>query len=251
MTIAPSPPEAPIVRHLMLVDDDALFLGVFAANLQAAGYTTTCFNSPSEALAMLESAGRVDGCIIDLEMPEMDGLSFLRALRERALSVPLMVVTAHNGPMFEEAALELGALDFVDKSRGFPILMRRLERLLTPPQTAPERAYVPGAPISAGSLYLVPGQRQAIWNGEDVALTRTEMAVIELLVTNAGSHVGYREIYDVIKIDGFMAGNGEDGYRTNVRAAIKRIRRKFNDADPSFDALENYPGVGYRWRDDG
>ena len=249
MTIDILPSDLPTAGRLLLVDDDPLFLSVFAVNLQTAGFTTTCCGRPSEALDMLEVSEGLDGCVIDLEMPEMDGLSFIRALGERAIRIPVMVVTAHNGPMFEQAALELGALDFVDKSRGFPILMHRLERLLLQSTSPPE----PAQPVvrSAGRLLLVAAQRQASWNGAEVTLTRTELAVVELLITQAGSHVGYREIYDAIKMDGFMAGSGDGGYRTNVRAAIKRIRRKFVEVDPNFNALENLPGVGYRWRDDG
>lgn len=249
MAIDSAPRDPTAARHLLLVDDDTLFLGVFAANLQTAGYETTCCDRPSEALAMLESATDIDGCVVDLDMPEMDGLSFIRALGERAVCIPLMVVTAHNGPMFEQAALELGARDFVDKSRGFPILMHRLDLLLSQSASSPDPGLA--AVLANGRLRLVASQRQASWDGAEVALTRTEMAVIELLVSQAGSHIGYREIYDAIKMDGFVAGAGEDGYRANVRATIKRIRRKFVDIDPNFGALENYPGVGYRWHDDG
>ncbi len=49
--------------------------------------------------------------------------------------------------------------------------------------------------------------------------------------------------------EGFIAGIGEEGYRANVRAFIKRIRQKFRDVDGEFDSIENYPGFGYRWRD--
>ncbi len=243
----PNPPESSAKRHLLLVDDDTLFLGVFAANLQAAGYTATCCDRASDALTMLETATVIDGCIVDLDMPGLDGLSFIRTLGERSVRIPLMVVTAHSGPMFEQAALELGVQDFVDKGRGFNILMHRLDRLLSPLAAPPD----PSPTMVLANGRLVAAQRQASWAGVEVALTRTELAVVELLVSRAGAHVGYREIYDAIKTNGFVAGAGDQGYRTNVRAAIKRIRRKFTDVDPGFDALENYPGVGYRWHDDG
>jgi two-component system response regulator ChvI len=60
--------------------------------------------------------------------------------------------------------------------------------------------------------------------------------------------VRYREIYDVVRGSGFVAGAGEDGYRANVRAFIKRIRQKFREVDDGFDRIENYAGFGYRWR---
>jgi two-component system, OmpR family, response regulator ChvI len=71
------------------------------------------------------------------------------------------------------------------------------------------------------------------------------------LASAAGRDVAYREIYDVIKGQGFVAGVGEEGYRANVRATIKRIRRKFEEVTQDFDSLGTYPGFGYRWRYDG
>ena len=74
-----------------------------------------------------------------------------------------------------------------------------------------------------------------------------EFDVVALLSSKTGADVSYRQIYDVIQDMGFVGGRGPEGYRANVRAAIKRIRRKFCDLDPQFDALKNYPGFGYRW----
>ena len=59
--------------------------------------------------------------------------------------------------------------------------------------------------------------------------------------------MSYREIYDLVHGEGFVAGAGEDGYRANVRTFIKRIRQKFRDLDDTFDRIENYPSYGYRW----
>jgi two-component system response regulator ChvI len=75
--------------------------------------------------------------------------------------------------------------------------------------------------------------------------------MVDCLVSKAGSDVSYRELYDMVHGEGFAAGAGEIGYRTNVRAFIKRIRQKFKDADADFSQIENYPGFGYRWGDPG
>jgi hypothetical protein len=60
--------------------------------------------------------------------------------------------------------------------------------------------------------------------------------------------VTYRAAYDRLRFEGFIAGSGNDGFRANVRSAIKRIRNKFRACDPAFDAIENYTGFGYCWR---
>jgi two-component system response regulator ChvI len=57
-----------------------------------------------------------------------------------------------------------------------------------------------------------------------------------------------RALYDRLTYEGFIARTGEDGYRANVRSAIKRVRNKFRACDPAFDEIENYTGFGYCWR---
>jgi two-component system response regulator ChvI len=235
-------------KRLVVVDDDALFLRVFSQNLTVAGYVPLCFSDPAAALAALAGGAGADACVLDLAMPGLDGLAFLRALAEQAVGVPVMVLTSHTAPMFEEEALRCGALDFVDKSRGPAIILQRLALLTRPGRE--QDAAAAGADLKLGALLLSRQTRRAHWNGSEVPLSRTEFDVVLLLAGKPGLDVGYREIYDVMKGDGFISGSGEDGYRTNVRAAIKRLRRKFEQIDSGFAALENYPGFGYRWRGD-
>jgi two-component system response regulator ChvI len=236
-------------RPLVLVDDDPLFLRVFAANLEGGGYATMCFSDPAAALAALVGGMEADACVLDIDMPGLDGLEFLRTLNGHGVGIPVMFVTSHSSPIFEEEALRLGAVDFVDKSRGPAILLRRIA-LLTEGRKAVAAPPV-AEDLRLGRLLLRSQSRRALWDGAEVPLSRTEVEVVLLLVTKAGTDIAYREIYDIIKGDGFVAGPGEEGYRANVRATIKRIRHKFTEIDPGFDAIENYPGHGYRWRRDG
>ena len=69
-------------------------------------------------------------------------------------------------------------------------------------------------------------------------------------MTNLGNHLTYRAVYDTMHHTGFIAGSGEDGYRTNVRSCIKRIRNKFRALDGNFACIANYPSFGYRWEVD-
>ena len=74
--------------------------------------------------------------------------------------------------------------------------------------------------------------------------------MVQYLATRAGQDVSYRELYDLVHGKEFIAGDGPEGHRANVRTFIKRIRQKFRDIDDSFDEIENYAGFGYRWRGD-
>ena len=250
-TADPQAPRRPAAR-IALVDDDPVFLRVFASNLRDAGYDTVCFNDPRQALASLQQGIPPDACVLDWNMPGIDGLELFSLLRARGVPAPVLFLTSYGQVIFEQAALEAGAADFVDKSRGPSIILHRLSLAL-------ERRRQPDAPqpglaqaeLKIGKLDLSPSSKRAAWRGRDVALSRNEFDVVAHLAERAGHDVGYRQIYDVVRGNGFLAGQGEDGYRTNVRAMIKRIRHKFARLDPDFAALHNYPGFGYRWLRDG
>jgi hypothetical protein len=81
----------------------------------------------------------------------------------------------------------------------------------------------------------------------DVGLTIGEYKIVHLLASNAGRYVTYRVIYDRLTYEGFIAGVGNTGYRTNVRSAIRRIRNKFRACDPAFSEIENHTAFGYCW----
>jgi DNA-binding response OmpR family regulator len=102
--------------------------------------------------------------------------------------------------------------------------------------------------VVCGKLVLKPAVSRAYWSGTDVGLTLGEYKIVHLLASSAGHYVTYRKVYDQMHYEGFIAGSGADGYRANVRSAIKRIRNKFHDCDPAFVQIENYAGFGYCWR---
>lgn len=229
-------------RRLVLVDDDPVFLRLLAANLQAVGYAVDSHADPQAGLAALLRQ-RPDACILDWDMPGLDGLDLLRRLRAAGADWPVLFLTGHATPMFEEAALAAGAVDFIDKSRGPAIVLARIALALS-------RGAAPAGAqddVVLGPLTLHGASKRALWHGREVGLSRGEFEMVALLAGQPGRDVGYRALYDALHGEGFLAGQGEDGYRANVRAMIKRIRRKFAACDPGFDALGTYPGVGYRW----
>lgn len=118
--------------------------------------------------------------------------------------------------------------------------------------SAPPQGPAGSSPLSnmvRGNLHLRFDTGRALWRGRHVSVTGTELKMLHLLIRTPGAAVGYRELYDLVHGPGFMAGKGNVGYRANVRAFIKRIRRKFRDVDDGFDAIGNDPGTGYLWRD--
>ncbi len=100
--------------------------------------------------------------------------------------------------------------------------------------------------VTCGNLTL--HNAQAFWNGVNLGLTIGEYKIVELLASRPGHFFTYRAIYDRLRHEGFVAGEGPNGYWANVRSAIKRIRGKFRAFDPAFAEIQNYTGFGYGWR---
>jgi two-component system response regulator ChvI len=238
------------VTPVVVVDDDPLFRETLCGNLEDNGYRTVGLDGGRAIIDYFEKGGAASAVLLDWQMPDVDGPAVLRQLRAAGRPTPILFLTGHSQPIYEEAALVQGAVDFIDKSRSFAIILQRLRLAIGGSKTGSEG----GPPTGTGShgpLFLDVGSARAMWRDTQVDLTLTEFKVVQLLASRAGRDVSYREIYDVVRGAGFRAGSGEDGYRANVRALVKRVRQKFRAIDSDFTALENYPGFGYRWIDAG
>jgi two-component system, OmpR family, response regulator ChvI len=231
--------------RIVIVDDDNLFRESLGLNLIDESYDVTTFSSGSAALDHFASGGHVDVILLDLRMPGMNGLEVLRSLRRSGNTTPVVFLTVLNDEIYEEAALESGAVDFIGKSRRLSILLKRL-RLI-------ERARLeadgprPGDVVYLGHLELRFDINRASWAGTPIELTLTEFKILALLAQRTGEDVSYREIYDLVHGKNFAAGYGGEGYRASVRTFIKRIRKKLRELDPEFEHIHNYPGFGYRY----
>lgn len=234
---------------VLVVDDDDLFRESLARNLCDAGFQVRDFCCGADALAHIGGGGRADVAIFDWRMPSMTGIELLKRIRRDGRDLPVIFLTALTDQIHEEAALATGAVDFVDKSRSFAIVLKRI-RLILDGAKAPGGGGRDGGDaetLAAGPLSLKLATGRATWKGMAVDLTLTEFKMVLHLARNAGEDVPYRALYDVVRGAGFFAGNGADGFRANVRTFIKRIRQKFRDVDAAFDQIENYAGFGYRW----
>lgn len=232
--------------RLALVDDDDDFREVVGAELEDHGFSVSTFTDGPPLLTFFAAGNEVDVIVLDWNLPTTNGIDLLPQLRRQGIGIPVVILTALSGTSFEMAALDRGALDFIDKSRGVPVLARRAQLIAEaaklPPGTPKEEQ------VELGPLTLRQRLSRAYWRGVDVDLTVTEFNIVQKLVENAGDHVTYRAIYDCVHHCGFIAGSGEDGYRTNVRSSVKRIRNKFRAIDADFQEIENFAAFGYCWR---
>ncbi len=235
---------------VVLVDDDDLFRESLGRNLSDAGYNVRDFARGGAALDHLLAGAAANLVILDWKMPEMNGIEVLKRIRAASLDVPAIFLTALTDQIYEEAALATGAVDFVEKSRSFTILEKRIGLILDGAK-ARCGTVADTETLSLGALLLKLKTSRATWADRPVELTLTEFKIVHLLATKVGEDVPYRTIYDLVHGSGFLAGAGPEGYRANVRTFVKRIRQKFRDVDAEFDQIGNYAGFGYRWKSDG
>lgn len=239
-------PERPV--RLVFVEDDPDFREAAAAELEDLGFEVESFADGTALLEAFANGAIADVIVLDWNLPTLSGIDLIPRLRRAGVLLPVVLLTGKSTPNLENLALDHGALDFVDKTRGLPILAKRI-RLILESSKKPEVMRAEEV-LDVGPLQLKLRVCRASWNGADVGLTLTEYKIVHLLVSNLGNHLTYRAVYDTMHHAGFIAGSGEDGYRTNVRSCIKRIRNKFRALDGNFACIANYPSFGYRWEVD-
>lgn len=231
--------------QLIFVDDEDHYRDAVETELSGEGFTVHSFRDGQAMLAAVASGLRADVVVLDWGPENTLGIDLLSQMGAKGLHWPAVFLTNRNSPTHERLALERGAADFIDKARGTSVLVTRLQMIVKQSRTVPPPT--PEDTNSCGRLTLRPTIGRAYWDGIDVCLTMAEFKVVQLLASNAGSFITFRQIYDCMHRVGFIAGSGEDGYRTNVRSTVRRIRNKFKVQCADFNEIRTYTSFGYCW----
>jgi len=234
--------------RIVFVEDDLLFRDALIRNLEDSGFEVRDFESGEAALEYFETGGRADVAILDWKLPGIAGIELLQKMGAKEKGIPVIFLTSLGDQVYEETALLNGASDFIEKSRSYSILLSRITGVLNrkddlvKPELKSETQKV-----VCGDLTLNTDSNRAYWKETKVDLTLAEFKIVYLLATNKDRDVPHREIYDNVRGPGFVAGDGTEGYRANVRTFIKRIRQRFREVDEGFNRIQTYSGFGYRW----
>src|SRR5262252_4061596 len=156
------------MTHLLLVDDDDLFRESLGLNLIDEGYEVTSFANGAEALTYLDRGGVADVMLLDWRMPHLTGLEVLQRMRGAGFAIPVIFLTVLSDDIYEEAALEGGAVDFIDKSRRLPILLRRLELIAEGERSSSEPTPMRATSLRLGRLALRFDTNRALWGSRTV-----------------------------------------------------------------------------------
>ncbi len=226
-----------------LVDDDRNILTSVGMTLEAEGYTVHKYSDGAAALTGLE-ATPPDIAIFDIKMPRMDGMELLRRIRQKT-DLPVIFLTSKDDEIDELFGLKMGADDFIKKPFSQRLLVERVKAVLRrniPKDTQPspqEAARV----IERGKLAMDPERHSCTWEGKPVTLTVTEFLILQALAHRPGIVKSRDTLMDAAYDDQVYVDD-----RT-IDSHIKRLRKKFNQVDESFDAIETLYGVGYRFKE--
>jgi two-component system, OmpR family, response regulator ChvI len=246
----------PDAIRVLLIGDGAIDRGFLANGLSKQGFAVRQLSSLPGAP---DAARDADVIVLHCDWAKISSIDLLGKLHRLGINVPIVLLTGEASPARECLALDKGAIDVIGKSRGSEGLARRLKGVVRTfgrtdqPQVGgcvaeAGQVVAQAQSMICGKLLLRPDVSRAYWQDVDLGLTLGEYNIVYLLASNVGRYVTYRAIYDRLHYEGFIAGDGADGYRANVRSAIKRIRNKFRSFDPTFDEIENYNGFGYCWK---
>ena len=228
---------------IALVDDDRNILTSVSIALQAEGFVTRLYADGATALKAL-AENPADLGVFDVKMPRMDGHELLRQLRQTS-AMPVIFLTSKDQEEDEALGLSLGADDYIAKPFSQRLLIARIKAILRRVDLDRGDTDVAdqdeSAPISRGRLEMDPARHRVWWDGKIVALTVTEFMILETLAVRPDVVKSRNQLMDAAYQDDVYVDD-----RT-IDSHIKRLRRKFRQVDPTFDAIDTLYGAGYRF----
>ena len=228
--------DGPPATKALLVEDDSNIVDLIRANLAVRGFDTVVSTDGTDAISLLD-AESPDIVLLDLMLPEADGMELCRQIRERS-SVAVIVVSARRGERDKITALNMGADDYMTKPFSVEELLARITATLrrTRPIADAEAA---AQVITAGDLVIDLGDQRVTLAGTDVHLTPTEFSLLRELATNRGKLLSHAHLLRRVWGPGYQT---ETEY---LRVYVRRLRAKLGDGDA--ELIQTAPRAGYRF----
>ena len=233
-----------MMNKILIVEDEFSISNFMKTVLEGDGYTVEVATCAAQARAALEKM-EFSAMLLDLGLPDADGLELLRELRQR-YGLPVIVVSARTEESEKVAALDSGADDYITKPFGSPELLARIRAAIRHTRTAlPNGEIAQSGKFTTGELTIDYDKHLVTLAGQPVHLTANEYRLVELLSRSAGKVLTYDRISEA------MWGDAAGGNSQLLRVNMANIRRKLeqNPAEPQYILTEI--GVGYRMKEPG
>jgi DNA-binding response OmpR family regulator len=217
--------------RLLVIEDSAQLAELLAKGLRDAGYDTDLLATAAEARVAL-STTRYAAAILDLGLPDDDGLAVLREIRHRKDPLPVLVLTARGGLHDRLTGLRSGADDYLVKPFAFEELVARLEAILRRP------GQMLGSALRVANIELDTESRQLFIDGQPQILSGRELAVLEILMRRKDRVVSKKVVEDhIFGLSGEVASNAVEVY-------VHRLRKQLSDRGAQVQ-IRTIRGVGY------
>ncbi len=226
--------------HILFVEDALDLATVVKKECEAVGYKVTHTDHGEVALQLIQQ-NEYQLVLLDWMLPGMDGLSILRRLRETS-AVPVLMLTARDAEIDRVLGLEVGADDYLTKPFSIRELLARVRAMLRRRELIEQTLMNDRKAETAlvmGDLRIEPDQHSVSVQGEIIDLTKTEFALLYLLVSNQGRVFSRSYLLDTVWGENYIDGD------RSVDNAILRLRKKLMTMG---DSIETVWGVGYRWK---
>jgi DNA-binding response OmpR family regulator len=221
---------------ILIVDDEKKIVRLVQAYLEKDGYETLQAYDGAAALELWRREAP-DLIVLDILMPEVDGLEFLQEVRRTSM-VPVIMLSARSQEMDKLVGLGMGADDYMVKPFSPRELVARIRAVLRRHRMV-ERSE--DDPISEGPLVIYPDRHRLEVSGEEVTLTATEFAMLQAMAASPG------RVYTRGQLIGLVQGDFFEGYERTVDSHIKNLRKKLGDKTREWSFIETVYGVGYRF----
>lgn len=220
---------------ILLIEDEQKLADAIKRGLESKGYSVDIVSDGKKALMRISlHRNEYDVVILDLMLPSMDGQEICAKIRERDITVPILILTARAEVDTKVQLLLSGADDYLVKPFSFAELSARIQALLRRPTEAlPET-------LTVGDIQLNPGMRQATREGKPMTLTLKEFSLLEYFMRHPNQVVNREDLLNHLWDFNYV------GFSNVVDVHIKNLRRKLGEAGNG--VLETVRGVGYRLR---
>ncbi len=222
------------MKHkILIVDDEIMMTELLSDHLSDEGYEVYTANSAAEALALLPKTPSL--IILDINMPDIDGLELCRIIRDH-VSCPILFVTARITEQDKINGLQYGGDDYITK----PFSLKELSARIAAHLRRDERSRTNASVLVSGELLVNLSQHRIFYRDMEIDVSKREFEIIEFLITNAGQVFDRERIYE--RVWGYDAEGSADVLKEHIR----RIRAKLHEATGQ-DYIETVWGVGYKW----
>lgn len=223
-------------KKILVVDDEPSIVTLLSFNLEKAGFDVVTANTGTEALEKISDVSP-DLVILDLMLPEMDGMDVCKKMRQQYIFIPILMLTARDDELDKILGLELGADDYMTKPFSPREVVARVKAILRRSSLGDQAQ---GQTLSVGEITVFPDNYEARFRGEEMALTPKEFELLVYLIRNKGRVLTREQLLNAVWNYEFA------GDTRIVDVHVSHLREKIEDVTRKPVYIKTVRGLGYK-----